>query len=70
MTKQEILKSYLEDPFLIETKYLEEGQAEKITFSENNPSKMVSVIKFAISGTVDNESEGVIVRRITQFLNK
>ncbi|MFN7704052.1 MAG: hypothetical protein ACK5OS_05460 [Chryseotalea sp.] len=70
MTKEETLKSYLEDDFLVERNYLEPGKAEKIAFSEDTNSKMVEVIKLAINGAIDGDSEGVIVRRITQFLNK
>lgn len=70
MTKENIFKSFLEDPIFLENKHLTKEQIQKFKFIEPTNDKLIEVIKIAISGTVDGESEGVISRRINQFLNK
>ena len=70
MTKENIFNSYLEDPLLFEKGYLTKEKAENLKFIDPSGIKLIEVIKLAISGNVDQESEGVISRKINQYLNK
>ena len=70
MTKENIFKSYLEDPLLFEKKYLTQEKAKSLKFIDQTGIKLLEVIKIAISGNIDQESEGVISRKINQYLNK
>ena len=70
MTKENIYKSFLEDPVLIEKKYIPPEKAAKLTFIEPTGVKLLEVIKLAITGNVDRESESITTRKITQYLNR
>jgi len=70
MTKENIYKNFLDDPLLDEKNYITPQKAEKLKFFEQTGVKLLEVIKIAINGTVDGETEGVISRKINQYLNK
>ncbi len=70
MTKENIYKSFLEDPLLIEKNFITSEDAENLKFGEATGIKLLEVIKMAINGNVDGESEGIISRKINQYLNK
>jgi hypothetical protein len=70
MTKEDIYKSFLEDPLLVEKNYISSEKAAKLKMIELTDVKLLEVIKIAINGNVDCESEGVISRKINQYLNK
>ena len=69
MTKETIYKSFLEDPLLIEKKLITQDKIEKLKLIDPTGVKLLDVIKIAING-LDTDTEGVIVRKITQYLNK
>lgn len=70
MTKEEIYNSFLEDPLLFEKGYITPAKAKGLKFHERTGSKLLEVIKLAISGEADNETQGIIVNKIGRFLNK
>ena len=70
MTKENIFKNYLEDPLIEEKKYLSREDAKNLRFIDQSSVKLIEVIKFAINGNVDGESEGVTSRKINQYLNR
>ncbi|WP_026765136.1 hypothetical protein [Sediminibacterium salmoneum] len=70
MTKENIFKNFMEDPLLIEKGYISKDKIEKIKFIDQSGVKLIEVIKMAINGNVDGDSEGVISRKINQYLNK
>ncbi len=70
MTKENIFKTYLEDPLLIEKKYITQEKIDKLKFIDQTAVKLIEVIKLAINGSVDGESESVTSRKINQYLNK
>ena len=70
MTKENIFKNFIEDPLLIEKGYISKEKIEKIIFIDQSGVKLIEVIKMAINGNVDGDSEGVISRKINQYLNK
>lgn len=70
MTKENIFKNFIEDPLLIEKGYISKEKIEKLKFIDHSGVKLIEVIKMAINGNVDGDSEGVISRKINQYLNK
>jgi hypothetical protein len=70
MTKDNIFKQFIEDPLLVEKGYFTKDQIDKIRFIDRSGNKLIEVIKMAINGNVDGETEGVTNRKINQFLNK
>ncbi|MBK6483962.1 MAG: hypothetical protein IPG01_12725 [Chitinophagaceae bacterium] len=70
MTKENIFKSYLEDPLLIEKNYITKEKLDKLKLIEESHVKLIEVIKIAINENVDGQSEGVVSRKLNQYLNK
>ena len=69
MTKENIFKNYLEDPLIVDKGYLTQEQVSKIKIIDSNEVKLIEVIKLAINGNIDGDSEGIISRKIQQYLN-
>jgi len=70
MTKEEILKAYLEDDLFLENGYLKEGEALNYKWSSFNESNLIQIIKMAIDGELSCESQNVTERKINTLLNK
>ena len=68
MTKENVYQKFLDDPLLGEKGYITTERAEKLRFADPTNVKLLEVIKLAINGTIDGESEGVISRKINQYL--
>ena len=69
MTKEDILRAYLEDDLFLEKQYLNEGDAQKYKWSTDSNNNLIKVIKTAIEGEVMNESTNITERKINLFLN-
>jgi len=70
MTKEDILKAYLEDDLFIEKSYLKEGEAQKYKWASHTENNLIQIIKTAIEGELGNESGNITERKINTFLNK
>jgi hypothetical protein len=70
MTKENIFKNFIEDPLLIEKGYIKKEKLDKLKFIDLTSIKLIEVVKMAINGNVDGDSEGIISRKINQYLNK
>ena len=70
MTRENIFKTYLEDPLLIEKNYITQENIDNLKIIEQSGVKLIEVFKLAINGNIDAETEGVISRKINQYLNK
>lgn len=70
MTKQQILKAFLEDEKLVEEGYLREGEAENASWSNHPKHVMITVIKDAINGVMNGESQALMTRKMNQFLDR
>jgi hypothetical protein len=70
MTKENIFKNFIEDPLLIEKGYIKKEKLDKLKFIDLSGIKLIEVVKMAINGNVDGDSEGIISRKINQYLNK
>lgn len=70
MTKEDVLKAYLEDDLFIEKNYLKEGEALKYKWATHTENSLIQIIKTTIEGELTNESSNIIERKINAFLNK
>lgn len=68
MTREQLLNAFLEDKLLKEKGYLKAGGPKEAKWSDYPNEKMLSVMKVAIEGVLRDESQGVITRKINQFL--
>jgi hypothetical protein len=69
MTKENIFKNFVEDPLLIERGYITKQKLDKLKFIDQSGVKIIEVIKIAINGNIDNDSESVIKNKIQRVLN-
>lgn len=70
MTNEEIFKTFIEDPLLVEKGYIKEEKTGKLKIIEPTDIKLIEVIKIAINSNMNQESENVTARKINQYLNK
>jgi hypothetical protein len=70
MTKEDILRAYLEDDLFIEKKYLSEGDASKYKWATLAEPNLIQILKIAIEGELNNESINVTEKKINTLLNK
>lgn len=70
MTREQILRAYLEDDLLVEKEHLQKGEGEKAKWSDHQTVKIVDVVKFAIEGVINGDSQTLMTRKINQFLDK
>jgi hypothetical protein len=70
MTKEDLYQNFLEDPLLVEKGYISAENARKLKFADPTNIKLLEVIKMAINGNIGGDSEGIISRKINQYLNK
>ena len=70
MTKENIFKNFIEDPLLTEKGHINKENLDKLKFINLTTIKLIEVVKMAINGNVDGDSEGIISRKINQYLNK
>jgi hypothetical protein len=68
MTREQILRAYLQDELLLEKGYLKEGEGESAKWADRKNNKMVDVVKFAIEGVLNRDSQTLMTRKINQFL--
>lgn len=70
MTREQILRAYLEDELLVQKGYLKEGEGAQAKWGDHRNKKMVDVIRFAIEGIMNGDSQTMMTRKINQFLDK
>lgn len=70
MTTEDIYKSFLEDPLLVEKRHISSEKISKLKMIDPSGVQLLEVIKIAINGNIDGESEGIISRKLNQYLNK
>jgi hypothetical protein len=67
--KEEMLRSYLADELFTEKNYLRPGEAETFKWTDKRSHKLIEVLRLAIEGVSNDESERISERRINQLLN-
>jgi hypothetical protein len=69
MTKDNIFKNIISDPIMVERGYLKEDEVDDLSINDGGENKIIKIIKIAVSGVVDKDSETSISRYINQSLN-
>ncbi len=69
MTKENIFKNFIQDPLLIEKEYISTEKIDKIKFIDHSGVKLIEIIKMAINGNIDGESESITKNKIQKYLN-
>lgn len=69
MTKEELFKTYLEDPLLTEKNYITQERIDNLKFITPCSVKLIEVIRIAINGNIEDESESAISRKLNKYLN-
>ena len=70
MTKEDILRAYLEDDLLIENGYLKEHEATKYKWATSTNNNLIQIIKLAIEGEMSSESANLTEKKINTLLNR
>ena len=70
MTKEDILRAYLEDDLLIENGYLNEHEAAKYKWATSTNNNLIQLIKIAIEGEMSSESANLTEKKINTLLNR
>ncbi|MCB0522396.1 MAG: hypothetical protein KDD27_25855 [Saprospiraceae bacterium] len=70
MSKEELLKEFLLDDIVEEKGYMTKEEVAKLKFIDHSNSKLINVLKTAILGKNDGDSEDTMVRKLNQVLNK
>ncbi|AYQ35503.1 hypothetical protein [Runella sp. SP2] len=70
MTKEDILRTFLEDELFVEKKYLKDEEAKKFRWSQLHGNNLIDVIKVAIEGELQKESANVTEKKINTLLNR
>jgi hypothetical protein len=70
MIKEELLKEFLMDDIVEEKGYMTKAEVPNIKFIDYSSSKLVNVLKTAISGKNEGVSVSVMVSKLNQVLNK
>jgi len=70
MTKEEILRSFLEDELFEEQNILKPGEVDKFKWSTPTSSKLIDIIKIAVDGELAKETSNITERKINQYLTR
>jgi hypothetical protein len=70
MSKEELLKEFLLDDLVQEKGYMSKEEVAELKFIDHSDSKLITVLKAAISGKTEGDSVDTMVRKLNQILNK
>ncbi len=70
MNKEELLKEFLMDDLVEEKGYMTKEEVAKLKYIDHSDSKLIQVLKAAILGKNNDDSVGIVVRKLNQVLNK
>ena len=69
MTKEELLKTYLEDDIFVEKGYLDEDEVESYEWTDGKGEPIIEVLKTIIKENRKNKGVRTIVRLSNQVLD-
>lgn len=69
MTREQILRTYLEDDIFMEEGYLKPGEHEDFEWNDRRRKPIVEALKYLIKGEIDGEGKATSVRKANQFLS-
>lgn len=70
MTREEILKAFLEDDYFISKGILKEKELAGFKWTAPINNKLIDVLKLSIDGELSNESSNITEKKINQLLNQ
>jgi hypothetical protein len=69
ITKEQVIREFLNDPLMVEKGYITEGSAEKVKLNTPSQSKMIELVKLLISSKFDEVPDIKITRDVNALLN-
>lgn len=69
MTREQLLRIYLEDDIFTENEYLKPGEFSEFDWGVRHKEPIIETLKILIKGAIDSEGENTTVRRANQFLD-
>lgn len=69
MTKEDILRTYLDNPLLVEQGYLEKGEAEKFSWNDKRRIPIVELLKIIIQEHSNGKGENTIKGLANRYLD-
>jgi hypothetical protein len=69
MTREQLLRIYLEDEIFIENDYLKPGEFNDFEWKDDQKIPIIDTLKILIKGAIEGEGENTTVRRANQFLD-
>ncbi|MEQ9307920.1 MAG: hypothetical protein RLN90_00590 [Balneolaceae bacterium] len=69
MTKEDLLRTYLEDPILVQEGYLEEGEAGDFSWNDKRGIPIVELLKIIIQEHSSGKGENTIKGLANRYLD-
>lgn len=69
MTREQLLRTYLEDDVFIEKGYLEEGEAQEFGWMDKRQILIVEVLKTIVKGELSGEGEQTTTRKANKLIS-
>lgn len=69
MTREQLLRIYLEDEIFTENEYLKPGEFKDFEWKDDQKILIIDTLKVLIKGAIEGEGENTTVRRANQFLD-
>jgi hypothetical protein len=69
MTKEDLLKSYLNDPLVLEKGYLDESELKNFSWNDGKGNNLVEALKIIIKETSNNKGEKTIAGLVNRVMD-
>ena len=69
MTREQLLRIYLEDEIFTENEYLNTDEFKEFEWNDARKEPIIETLKILIKGAIEGEGENTTVRRANQFLD-
>lgn len=68
MTREQLLRTYLEDEIFTENGYLEPGEFKDFDWNDKRKESIIEVLKNLIKSEIEGEGVNTTVRKANKFL--
>ena len=69
MTREQLLRIYLEDEIFNENEYLKPGEFKEFEWKDDQKIPIIDTLKVLIEGAIEREGENTTVKKANQFLD-
>ncbi|MEX2477186.1 MAG: hypothetical protein WD357_02040 [Gracilimonas sp.] len=69
MTREQLLRTYLEDDVFTEKGYLEESEAQEFEWADKRQILIIEVLKTIIKGELSGEGEQTTTRKANKLIS-